>query len=733
MKRFSRCIASLALLPLLPLIFATAARPIAELAAADATPPSIDPQLSGTLGANGWYTGPVTVTWAVADPESGIATSSGCETTTVGGETTGQTLTCSATNTEGLSAQASVVVKVDTTGPTVAAEPTSKPAERGWQTQPITVAFSGVDGVSGISGCTAPVGYSGPDTKSAVVSGSCTNGAGLSTSATTTFKYDSSPPEVTPSVTGELGANGWYTGDVAVSWAVSDPVSDIATSTGCAVTTLTADTAGTTVTCAATNGAGLSTQLSVTVRIDRSAPDTMITGGPSGTVTSADASFAFASSESGATFACSLDGGGFQSCSSAQAYSGLADGTHSFQVRSTDAAGNTDSSPAARSWTVKAAPPNLRLPPGQTAEATSPAGAMLTYVVSADSGGEPIAPDAIACKPPSGSTFALGTTMVSCSVTNAYGVTASGSFAVAVVDTTPPRLTTPSPLTLTADGAVPRTNASISAFLAAARAVDLVDTHVAVSSDAPATFPLGTTVVNFTARDASGNATSGSTSITIVQGRPGSESPSGGSSSSSSAPDRTPPGDVRGLEATPGDRSATLSWERPPDADFHHVDVFRSKLGPGAAETRVYTGGAKKLVDRGLENGTKYQYTVVAVDAAGNRAGGAIVTATPNAALLLAPKNGARLSRPPVLRWAATQEAAYYNVQLWRGERKILSAWPLKTRLALPRRWHYDGRRFSLTPGVYRWYVWPGLGDRADLNYGPLLGMQTFSITRPKP
>jgi hypothetical protein len=728
-KPSARRIASLALVSLLPLIFATAARPVTQLAAADATPPSIGSQLSGTLGANGWYTGPVTVTWAVADPESAIATSSGCATTTVGGDTTGQTLTCSATNTEGLSAQASVVVKVDSTGPAVAAEPTSKPAQKGWYTQPVTVAFSGVDGVSGISGCAAPVGYSGPDTLSAVVGGSCTNGAGLSTSATTTLKYDSSPPDVTPSVTGKLGANGWYTGDVAVSWAVSDPVSDIATSTGCAVTTLTGDTAGTTVTCAATNGAGLSTQRSVTVRIDRSAPDTMITGGPSGTVTSADASFGFASSESGAGFACSLDGAGFQSCSSPQAYSGLADGTHSFQVRSTDAAGNTDSSPAARSWTVKAAPPNLRLPPGQTAEATSPAGATLTYVVSADSGGEPIAPGAIACKPPSGSTFALGTTMVSCSVTNAYGVTASGSFAVTVLDTTPPRLTTPSPLTLTADGAVPRTNASISAFLAAARAVDLVDTHVAVSSDAPATFPLGTTVVKFTARDASGNTTSASSSLTIVQGRPGSGAASGGSSS---APDRTPPGDVRSLEATPGDRSVTLSWERPPDTDFHHVDVFRSKLAPGAAETRVYTGGAKKLVDRGLENGTKYQYAVVAVDAAGNRAGGAIATATPNAALLLAPKNGARLSRAPVLRWAATPDATYYNVQLWRGETKILSAWPIKTRLALPRRWHYGGRRFSLTPGVYRWYVWPGLGDRADLNYGPLLGMQTFSITRPK-
>jgi hypothetical protein len=285
-------------------------------------------------------------------------------------------------------------------------------------------------------------------------------------------------------------------------------------------------------------------------------------------------------------------------------------------------------------------------------------------------------------------------------------------------------------LTLAADGAIPRTNASISAFLADARAVDLVDTHVAVSSDAPATFPLGTTAVTFTARDASGNTTSASTSITIAQGRPGSGSASGGSSS---APDRTPPGEVRRLEATPGDRSVTLSWERPPDADFHHVDVFRSKLAAGAAETRVYTGGAKKVVDRGLENGTTYQYAVVAVDAAGNRAGGAIATATPNAALLLAPKNGARLSRAPVLGWAATPDATYYNVQLWRGETKILSAWPIKTRLALRRRWHYDGRRFSLTPGVYRWYVWPGLGDRADLNYGPLLGMQTFSITRPKP
>src|SRR5206468_13066018 len=135
-----------------------------------------------------------------------------------------------------------------------------------------------------------------------------------------------------------------------------------------------------------------------------------------------------------------------------------------------------------------------------------------------------------------------------------------------------------------------------------------------------ATFPIGTTVVNFTARDVSGNTTSASSAITIEQGRPGSEPTGAGSSS---APDRTPPGDVRGLEATPADRSVTLSWANPPDADFHAVDVFRAAVSAAAVETRIYSGSAKKLVDRGLENGTLYQYVVVAVDKAGNGSGGA--------------------------------------------------------------------------------------------------------------
>jgi hypothetical protein len=86
---------------------------------------------------------------------------------------------------------------------------------------------------------------------------------------------------------------------------------------------------------------------------DTTPPDTTITSGPSGTVSSASASFGFSASESGSSFECRLDGGAWGTCSSPKAYSGLADGSHTLDVRSKDAAGNVDATPATRSWTVQ--------------------------------------------------------------------------------------------------------------------------------------------------------------------------------------------------------------------------------------------------------------------------------------------------------------------------------------------------------------------------------------------
>ncbi len=91
--------------------------------------------------------------------------------------------------------------------------------------------------------------------------------------------------------------------------------------------------------------------------VDTTPPETTITGGPSGTTTAHDATFALAANES-ATFECALDGAAWSPCTSPIAYTALADGTHSFQVRATDAAGNIDPTPASRSWTVVTAPAN---------------------------------------------------------------------------------------------------------------------------------------------------------------------------------------------------------------------------------------------------------------------------------------------------------------------------------------------------------------------------------------
>lgn len=92
-----------------------------------------------------------------------------------------------------------------------------------------------------------------------------------------------------------------------------------------------------------------------TTTADTTVPDTTIDSGPSGTVSSTTASFSFSSNESDVTFECKLDNGAFESCSSPKSVPNeglLAQGSHTFQVRAIDKAGNTDATPATRSWFV---------------------------------------------------------------------------------------------------------------------------------------------------------------------------------------------------------------------------------------------------------------------------------------------------------------------------------------------------------------------------------------------
>ncbi|WP_408898501.1 hypothetical protein ACJ5H2_05165 [Nocardioides sp. R1-1] len=94
-----------------------------------------------------------------------------------------------------------------------------------------------------------------------------------------------------------------------------------------------------------------------TVRaVDTTAPDTTVTGGPEeGSIAvSPDATFGIGTTETGARVTCTLDGAALPCAPGPLALAGLAPGTHTLSVSSTDAAGNADPTAATRTWTVPA-------------------------------------------------------------------------------------------------------------------------------------------------------------------------------------------------------------------------------------------------------------------------------------------------------------------------------------------------------------------------------------------
>ena len=126
------------------------------------------------------------------------------------------------------------------------------------------------------------------------------------------------------------------------------------------------------------------TPVSRTFTVDTAAPQTTITAGPAGTTRESSPDFEFTAGEAGATFECRVDGGAFAPCSSPLSLSSLADGPHTLDVRATDRAGNTDPTPATRTFTVDADPPDTTItvgPGGPTADATP------TFEMAADEPG----------------------------------------------------------------------------------------------------------------------------------------------------------------------------------------------------------------------------------------------------------------------------------------------------------------------------------------------------------
>lgn len=177
-----------------------------------------------------WYTSDVTVSFSLSG--SGFSNPTGCGNQTVSADTSGVLFRCTVDLNGGGVVGAAVTIKRDATPPTATGITAQRgPDANGWYNHALGVTVAGTDAMSGIAFCTS-LTYSGPDSSSASVSGTCTDNAGnVSAPKALSFQYDGTPPSVSPAAARGADANGWYNHPVDVAFQGTDAVSGVDTCT----------------------------------------------------------------------------------------------------------------------------------------------------------------------------------------------------------------------------------------------------------------------------------------------------------------------------------------------------------------------------------------------------------------------------------------------------------------------------------------------------------------------
>jgi hypothetical protein len=253
-------------------------------------------------------------------------------------------------------------------------------------------------------------------------------------------------------------------------------------------------------------------------------------------------------------------------------------------------------------------PPVLTVPGDMTVEADGPAGTVVNYSVSATDNVDPN--PKVACDPPSGSTFQIRVTPVTCTATDASGNSSSKTFRIIVRDTTPPTLTIPGNITIQASNDVGTT------VDFAVKATDTVDPAPSVDCKPPSgsVFPVGKTTVRCTAEDASGNAVTKSFLVTVT-------SPSGGGAKPPPPPPQPlpppPPGPPGSVNAKPVPGKPDPQVKLPGSNQF--VPLSQAKALPpgtvvnvsGQAQIQLSDATNKQMVFFGVPDSVPSLFTLV--------------------------------------------------------------------------------------------------------------------------
>ena len=485
---------------------------------------------------------------------------------------------------------------------------------------------------------------------------------------------------VDPRCNGAPCSSGWYRVNVSVTFTINGGT----IVSGCQPVQVTSDTDSFSASCVVDTGGGHLAGVNVPIKRDAT-PPTAAAGASRGPDTNGWYNHALDVSFSG-----SDNLSGIASCTSTT-YSGPDNGSAGVSGTCTDNAGNV-SAPSSLGFKYDGTAPSVSGNPDRAPDANG----WYNHAVSVGFAGTDATSGIDSCSP--ATTYSGpddGSASVSGSCRDAAGNSATGTFGLKF-DSTPPKVAANPARGADANGWY---NHAVAVTFAGTDATSGIDSCSSSTYSGPDD---GTAAVSGSCKDNAGNSAGGSFGFKY---------------------DSTPP-TLTDLVATALDGSVTLKWKLSKDAT--KVTVTRAA---GKSNKGVYDGkGTEALTDKNLANGVRYSYVVKAVDEAGNVVSKEI-KAEPSAPLF-APRQETRVHGSVLLRWRPVAKASYYNVQLWYARVKILSKWPTGPSFRVPRHWTFGGHSYSLKPGRYTWYVWPGFGKRAKHKFGARVGTSAFVVAR---
>jgi hypothetical protein len=247
----------------------------------DRTVPAIISTVTPQANDAGWHNSDVTLSYECSDELSGVLSCQ--QTNTITTESATQTFTGSVTDNADNSTEISNTLNIDKTAPQITTSLEPLPNAAGWHKSSVIVKFHCSDELSGIASCPEPVTLS-LEGEGQQVSGTTYDVAGNSASTTVSVNIDLTPGLIEGAITPAPNASGWNNADATISFSCSDALSGVAS---CSESqNLNVEGAQQTVTGTVIDSAGNSAETTLTLNIDKTAPQIAFSAPQQGSVQS---------------------------------------------------------------------------------------------------------------------------------------------------------------------------------------------------------------------------------------------------------------------------------------------------------------------------------------------------------------------------------------------------------------------------------------------------------------